>query len=379
MEKWQGRLAPVRCPGVSPIPDRRETSAKIWRETRQPLSSVSIFKNPHARQYIMSLIHHQRLPGPSHVSIERLFDGIRKNLPERWMPEVAVCPQPSRGMFPRIANMWAAKQRAGAINHILGDVHYLAMALPRKGLILTIHDCATLSRLRGLPRHVFRQAWFASPMARAQVVTTISETMRWELRDWLGALADDVRVIPNCVREEFTPNPRAFNETSPVILQVGTGWNKNVIRIAEALRDTPCRLDIVGKLSESQRLSINATGIKYRELGRISDAEVLAAYQCCDMVVFASLYEGFGLPILEAQATGRPVITSNFGAMAEAAGDGALLIDPHDVRAIREAVIGLRDNSELRATLVAAGFENLKGYRVEAIAGTYAALYDEVA
>ena len=325
----------------------------------------------------VSLIHHQRLPGPTHVSIERLFDEIRRHLPKRWEPEIAVCPNPSRGLIPRLGNMRAARQRAGTINHIVGDVHYLALSLPRNGLVLTIHDCATLSRLQGLAQSVFRQLWFSGPMARAQVVTTISETMRRELRDWLGALADDVRVIPNCVRGEFIPNPKPFNQAAPVILQVGTGWNKNVERVAEALSGTPCRLEIIGTLSESQRNTIRSTGIAFSELGRVSDAEVLAAYQRCDMVVFASLYEGFGLPILEGQATGRPVITSDFGAMAEAAGKGALLVNPQDVRAVREAILGLCGNPALRDELVAAGFENLKGYRADSVAAAYAAVYDE--
>ena len=81
-------------------------------------------------------------------------------------------------------------------------------------------------------------------------------------------------------------------------------------------------------------------------LGRLTDGELVEAYRRCDMVVFASLYEGFGLPILEAQAMGRPVITSNFRAMREAAGDGALLVDPYSVEAIRDAVLRIkRDGS----------------------------------
>lgn len=325
----------------------------------------------------MSLVHHQRLAGPAQVSIERLFDEIRQNLPEAWRARVSKCPHLSRGVLPRLANMRAARAQAGEVNHIVGDVHYLALSLPRDGLVLTIHDCATLSRLQGLAQWVFLQLWFARPMARARVVTTISETMRRELRDWLGGLADDVRVIPNCVRGEFVPDPKPFNQAAPVILQVGTGWNKNVERVAEALRGTTCRLEIVGTLSESQRNTIRSTGIAHRELGRVSDTEVLAAYQRCDIVVFASLYEGFGLPILEGQAMGRPVVTSNFGAMAEAAGSGALLVDPHDVRAMREAILGLCGNPALRGDLVAAGFENLKNYRAEAVAAAYAAIYNE--
>ena len=325
----------------------------------------------------MSLVHHQRLAASSHVSIERLFDEVRRHLPSEWHARVAVCPNLSRGVLPRLANMRAARAQAGQINHIVGDVHYLALSLPRPGLVLTIHDCATLSRLNGMAREVFKQLWFTRPMERARVVTTISNTMAQELRDWMGDLAADVRVVPNCVRSEFIPKPKPFNAAAPVVLQVGAGWNKNLERVAEALQGSNCRLDIIGEITDIQRRQVQHFGIQFRELGRISDSQVLEAYQQCDLVVFASLYEGFGLPILEAQATGRPIITSNYGAMAEAAGEGALLVDPRDVKSIRDAVLGLCANGAMRENLVESGYRNLTRYRPQSVAAAYAEIYDE--
>lgn len=325
-----------------------------------------------------TLVHHQRFQGPTHVSIERLFDEVRRHLPGHWKAQVALCPYPSRGLLPRVLNMRAAHGRAGGINHIIGDVHYLTMALPRKGLVLTIHDCAAMDRLHGIGREIFRQLWLVRPMSRAQVVTTISETMRIELKKWTGQLAEKVRVVPNCVRGEFIPKPKRFHSEAPVVLQVGTGWNKNVERVAEALRDTPCRMDVIGRLSDSQRRSLDRSGTPFRELGRVSDSRLLQAYEECDLVVFASIYEGFGLPILEAQATGRPVVTSNFGAMAEAAGNGGVQVDPLDVAALREAILGICGNASLRNQLIDEGYKNVARYRPEATAGAYAGIYDKL-
>jgi glycosyltransferase involved in cell wall biosynthesis len=96
------------------------------------------------------------------------------------------------------------------------------------------------------------------------------------------------------------------------------------------------------------------------------------------MVVFASLYEGFGLPILEAQAMGRPVITSNFGAMREAAGDGALLVDPHSVDEIRAAIMRIMNEPGLREELVCKGRENAEKFRADPIALKYAEIYRAV-
>jgi glycosyltransferase involved in cell wall biosynthesis len=96
------------------------------------------------------------------------------------------------------------------------------------------------------------------------------------------------------------------------------------------------------------------------------------------MVVFASLYEGFGLPILEAQAVGRPVITSNFGAMREAAGDGALFVDPYSVQEIRAAILRIKNEPALREELVRKGRENVERFRADAIALKYAEIYRAV-
>jgi glycosyltransferase involved in cell wall biosynthesis len=97
------------------------------------------------------------------------------------------------------------------------------------------------------------------------------------------------------------------------------------------------------------------------------------------MVVFASLYEGFGLPILEAQAMGRPVITSNFGAMKEAAGEGALLVDPYSVEAIQEAILRITREPALREDLIAKGLRNVERFRAEAVARQYAGIYRRMA
>ena len=97
------------------------------------------------------------------------------------------------------------------------------------------------------------------------------------------------------------------------------------------------------------------------------------------MVVFASLYEGFGLPILEAQAMGRPVITSNFGAMSEAAGDGALIVGPYSVEAIRDAILRVKNEPGLREELIAKGLRNAAKFSADAVALKYAQIYKNLA
>ena len=369
----------------------------------------------------------------SHFSIERLFAEIRRHMPGDCEATSCPAPEASAGILPRWRNVRHAARQTADVHHIVGDSHYLAFGLPGKKTVLTIHDCGALNRLTGWKRALLKYFWFTGPMRRAAVVTTISQASKNELRKWVGPLADKVVVVPDCVFGEFAYDPKLFNEECPVVLQVGTKWNKNVERVMEAVAALQpggltgrrgCRLEIVGTISDyglrddwttglgdqetkrprdeelkgrpddrttglrEQAEDLKPTDLKLKttagvpvvhELGRLTDLELVEAYRRCDMVVFASLYEGFGLPILEAQAMGRPVITSNFGAMREAAGDGALLVDPYSVEAIREAILRIKREPELREELVAKGLRNVERFRAEAVALKYAQIYRSLA
>src|SRR5208337_1024224 len=96
------------------------------------------------------------------------------------------------------------------------------------------------------------------------------------------------------------------------------------------------------------------------------------------MLCFCSFLEGFGLPILEAQATGRPVITSNLSSMPEVAGKSACLADPYDVSSIRSGILKIINEPDYRETLIAKGFENVKRYSLSRVVKMYTNLYTEI-
>jgi glycosyltransferase involved in cell wall biosynthesis len=325
------------------------------------------------------ILHIHRKPMGAQVSIERLFSHLRAELGSREV-KVHQSPYPSQGLFGRWRNLLAARRAAkDCIAHVTGDVHYLSLGLPRHASILTVHDCAVLHRLSGIRREVLRLLWFAWPIARATAVTTISEATRDDLQTWISPRHwHKLRVIPNCVDPDFHPSPKPWNEKSPVFLQVGTGWNKNLDRVIESLKGLPCRLRIIGPVNEQQQQLLRANHIDHECLGRVSDEELIAAYRECDALIFVSLVEGFGLPILEAQMTGRPVITSACSSMPEVAGNGAILVDPRQVSEIRRAVERVISEPGLRQELIAQGTCNVARYSAAAIARLYLELYEEV-
>lgn len=325
----------------------------------------------------MDVVYVQRRPAGAQVSIERLFDRVRGSLGPgvRW--RVHVCPCAGRGVVRRLRNLWSAwwACRRG-ICHLTGDVHYLALVVPRRRVVLTVHDCAVLHRLGGWRRELVRLLWYVWPVRHAGVVTAVSEATREDMRRWLGdRLVERVQVISNCVGDEFVEVPKEWDDECPVVLQVGTGWNKNVERVAEALKGLRVRWWIVGPLRDEQRALLDGCGVAYEALGRLTDDALAEVYRQSDLLVFASLFEGFGLPILEAQATGRPVVTSACSSMPEVAGDGALLVDPGDVGSIRDAVERLMRDGGLRRLLIERGLENVERFRGNRVASLYEAVY----
>jgi glycosyltransferase involved in cell wall biosynthesis len=323
------------------------------------------------------VIHLMRKAQAGYHSFERLFGDVRRALPAEARVRVVRSWCHSNGFFKRLLNLVQVLPLRGAVIHITGDVHYLALGLAGRRVVLTIHDLAPLYPKEGMARRVFRCLWYTLPMRLAAVTTTISEAVRQEMVRELGVDADRIRVIPNCVSPAFAPSPRPWPAPPqrPVVLMVGTRPHKNLDRMLQALRGLDVEARIIGELLPGQRQELARHGVPFSELGRLPDAAMPVAYRDADLLAFASTYEGFGLPILEAQATGRPVLTSTIPACREAAGEGALCVDPRDITALRAALFRLINDPGLRAELVAKGFANVAKYRAGAVAEMYAEVY----
>lgn len=293
--------------------------------------------------------------------------------------EVFICPHISQGFLPRLRNTISAFFHQKDLNHITGDVHYLNLFFSKKKTVLTIHDLVFMKNPSALARKVLKLFWLTLPASKSAYITCISQATKEELLIHIDFPEERIKVIPTVVEEQlFNFTPRNFNIACPVFLFIGTTPNKNLERVAQALKGIPCLLEIVGPLSEAQENVLNENKIHFRHEVGISNARIAEKYQEADVLLFPSTYEGFGMPILEAQLTGRPVITSDYSAMREVAGDSACLVNPFSVESIRQGVLKVIQEDEYRKELVEKGTENVKRFSAHNVAKMYWALYQEM-
>jgi glycosyltransferase involved in cell wall biosynthesis len=329
--------------------------------------------NPPSR---VTYIFRKRIP--TFFSIEKLFDALYAQLEKSGARLSRLeLPYVSTGISSVLRNVWfVARHRKSRIVHITGDVHYAALLCPFYRTIITVHDCVVLQRGTGLKRLVMRMLWFGLPVRLASAVIVISEQTKKELMETVAVSEKKISVIPNFVDPAFEFSKREFAAEHPRILHVGTTPNKNLANVIAALRDTSCVLLIVGQIPEPTLLELRESNIRYENFVGIDHAAMTRLYRDADIISFPSTYEGFGMPILEGQAVGRPVLTSDLEPMRSVAGHGgALLVDPRSVDSIRAGFRSLIHSRALRDRLIAVGSANCRRFTIEAVAAKYLELY----
>jgi len=316
------------------------------------------------------------------LSINILFEIVKQHLPGsiRFSTEYFSY---SDGSLPArihdIASV-AVKSRK-QINHIIGDFNYASLLMPGTSTILTIHDLYRFYVQKTSPfkLFLFKWLWLRLPIYRVSVVTAVSQCTKNEILKYTKCHPDKIRVIYNCIWPDFKPVSKIFNKAKPVLLQVGTRQNKNLDRIIQAIDGISCKLDIIGEPEGETLRLLEQYKIDYSWAKNLSKAAVVEKYNDCDMLVFVSTFEGFGMPIIEANAVERAVVTSNLSAMPEIAGNSACLVDPFNIASIRQGIKKVIEDDAYREGLVAAGRKNKLRFEASTIANQYAQLYKEVA
>ena len=349
------------------------------------------------------VVQFSRRPQSGQHSIEKVFALVRRELPERFNVTAVVSEHYSKGVLPRAATVLEARRLTQTVVHILGDITYAALARPASSTVLTVHDTEFLRRASPLKRTLYSSLWLRFPIRHAAVVTVPSRATLKELDNLGVAEHSKLRLIPHPVGDGFTPKPAATptplapaarpapsarpapaarpdrTTSRPVVLAVGTAPNKNLPVLAEALSGLDCELVVVGTLDAAQRSAFAHARVEVRELGSVPDEAMPGIYRAAEVLAFVSTTEGFGVPILEANASGLAVVTSDLDPHRDVAGGAARLVDPVDPASVRAGLQAVLDDENYRRHLVDAGLRNAAGYAPKRIAAAYAEIYDELA
>ena len=325
----------------------------------------------------MQVCYILRRPEPNFYSIERLCHVLAGEIQHKAEVRTHTLPFAS-SVFGAPANLFCLPRTPDTIYHVIGDVHYAALALPKERTIVTFHDAVSLHRLSGLKRHLLLEYSYRKPLRRAAAITTVSDFAKAELERACGTVDRPIHVVHNPADPAFAwvgPKPRGAR---PVILQVGSTPNKNVDVVIKAIAGIDCDFHVVGQPEANLAQLAREFGVRMTWHSSITDQELLDLYAAATLVTFASSYEGFGLPIVEAQAVGRPVITSRCCSLPEVAGDGALFVQPGDVCELRSAILLLLYEPSLAQHLVERGRRNVARFSLERIAAEYFSLYESL-
>ena len=240
----------------------------------------------------------------------------------------------------------------------------------RAPTVLTVHDLAILRFPEIFPRwhRLYGKAGLVRVLRAADAIVAVSQFTKEETVELTGVPGERVRVVPNGVDAVFEPEgPRAEGD---YVLAVATlEPRKNLANAVEAARLAGVELRVVGARGWG---GVDVPGW----VGVIPDPELAALYRGARCVVYPSIYEGFGLPVLEAMACGTPVVTSRGTAMEEVAAGAAVLVDPLEVTSI---VDGIQQAQARRDELVPLGLSRASEFTWEHAADSIVELWRELA
>lgn len=248
---------------------------------------------------------------------------------------------------------------------ITGDCNYISFFLSwKKPVVLIAHDIGHfVYTLGGIKKKIYGFFWWKLPLIVSRKVVCVSENTRQMITSTFTVDKNKLCTIHNSVNKRFFDiEAKSELNSIPVILQVGTANYKNILVVIKAIEGIKCKLVIVGSLTSEEIRLLNIKNISFKQYQSIEFNQLLELYSLCDIVTFVSIGEGFGLPIIEAQAASRPVIVSNLPPMSIIAGENACLVDPLSFVSVRQAINKVIVNNKYRKFLIKEGVVNAQKY-----------------
>jgi glycosyltransferase involved in cell wall biosynthesis len=268
------------------------------------------------------------------------------------------------------------------IFHITGDINFLSIftRIFNKKTITTIHDLGHYKNLTGIKKLTYFIFWIQLPILFSHIITSISKYTIDDITNISKFKKNKIKLVYNPLQSGFIYHPKELNYSKPVILIVGTEIHKNILATINALKGINCELHIIGKLSNIQIEQLKISGIQYKNKYNIDNAELLNFYINSDILSFQSKHEGFGLPIIEAQALGRLVLCSKCCSIPEIAANGAVYCNADDLNDLKEKfnfVLNIK-NANFVNKIIENGLNNSKNYNAKIISENYYNLYNNV-
>lgn len=265
--------------------------------------------------------------------------------------------------------------------------HYVLPLTTPSRVVVTIHDIIHLLYPQFLPNRlafVYAQRMMRRSLSRADRVIAVSENTRSDLTEYFGVDGSEIEVIYNGVDDAYRQKLseedldrwlRQLDVRRPYLLFVGNPKpHKNLDRVIRAYARACETAEIDGPLvcvgdrtaaqfKLRQRAEQLGVGDRVRLLGHVAQEALPALYQGASLFLYPTLYEGFGLPVVEAMASGAPVLTSNTSALKEIAGGHAHLVDPLDTERMARAIVRLMTDHGYREKLAAKGLARSRDFR----------------
>ncbi len=327
----------------------------------------------------MKVVHLHRKPQEGYHSIENIYAAIREELKNEVNIHKIEMPFYCKTQIGKIMNMIYVLFLKGDVFHITGDIHYVSFFLPKGKTIISAHSVeGGRPKYSGWRKKMFRYLYFKKPNKKSKYWSAVSEYTKRELIDLLSVSKEKIKVIYNPLLNVFKENIKKIPKEKPVLLQVGTHERKNIPILIEAIKEIECTLHLIGELNIDLKNKLEDNKIDYKVTLKASPEEMNSIYSQSDVVLIISSEESFGMPIIEAQAKGIPVVTSKKSAMPEIGGRGVAYVNEKDKESINKTISKILQNDTFRNELIGLGKKNAERFSLNEISKQYLKLYQEI-